>query len=139
MAHPSYTINVCYPIARPAVKLVEPTRSTRILRQGRVKVADVAVFFASMYLYEDRLVLEGWRWNGQYQREIRLSNLTEIRWVNSPGVPGNLILALRSGELLTLGVKGVGMWKYTLDEQCGHGLASMRFEEDEQPWMALAA
>lgn len=139
MAHPSYTIHVCYPIARPTMRRIEKPRSVRIIRQGRVRLCDASVFFASMRLFEDRLVFSGWSWQGHYQQEMSLVDLTEVRWVNNPDIPGNLVLVLRSGDMLTLRVNGAGTWKYALDGQCGRRFTSMRFETETPPQFALAA
>lgn len=139
MAYVAYKIHVCYPIAAAPEAALTATPSSTIIREGRCKLPDEGLFWASMQLFDDQLVLSGWTWSGQYERAISLQHVDEVRWINNPDVPGNLVLCLTSGEMITVAVKGAGMWKYAIDEQCGHGLRSVRFEDVSVTPLAYAA
>lgn len=83
---------------------------------------DQSLWFGKASLYKDRIVIEGWTWQGHYQRDIAVDRIVEVDWRPQPSGP-NLALSLDDGRAVRLRLeKGGGLWNAKLHDLIGESV-----------------
>lgn len=98
------------------------TVSSDPLYSHRCTLPDRTLWFGQACLYEDRITIQGWTWQGRYQREIAIERINEVDWCPRPKGP-NLILDLDDGRVVRIRLrKGGGLWNAKLHALLGESL-----------------
>ena len=94
----------------------EPQYSHRCTLPGQT------LWFGRASLYEDRVTIEGWTWQGRFEREIAVDRIKKVDWRPRPEGP-NLILSLKDGSVEQLRLrKGGGLWNAKLHDLIGQSV-----------------
>ncbi|GEM_PF-2441598 len=88
----------------------------------RCTLPNRSLWFGRAALYEDRITIEGWTWQGRYQREIAVDRIEDVDWRPQPSGP-NLTLTLEDGSTVRLRLeKGGGLWNAKLHDLLGQSV-----------------
>lgn len=93
-----------------------------LLFSHRCDLSTRTLWLGRALLYEDRVRIQGWTWDGRYRRTIPLERVREVEWRPVPeGV--NLILHLDEGRSVPLSFpQGAGLWNAKLHDLLDRGL-----------------
>lgn len=82
------------------------------------------LWFGRAVLYEDRVTIRGWNWQGRFHEEILMERIEGIDWRPVPDGP-NLILHLTDGSNVRLRIKTAGgLWNAKLQELLGESVVN---------------
>lgn len=88
----------------------------------RCTLPDRSLWFGQASLYEDRITIEGWTWQGWYEQEISVDRIEDVDWRPQPSGP-NLTLMLEDGSTVPLRLeKGGGLWNAKLHDLLGQSV-----------------
>lgn len=103
------------------------------LHSNRCSLPHRTLWFGEASLYEDRIHIQGWTWQGRYEREVVVEDIDEVEWRPQPTRP-NLLLHLEDGTTVPLRLrKGAGLWNAKLHDLLDQSLLDKRsLPDDEQ-------
>lgn len=97
----------------PSLATPDPLYSHRCTLPNR------SLWFGRASLYEDRITIQGWTWQGRYRREIVVNRIEEVDWRPKPEGP-NLTLHFEDGRVVRFRLrKGGGLWNAKLHALIG--------------------
>jgi len=113
--------------------------SSTPLHSHRCSLPHRTLWFGQASLYEDRIHIRGWTWQGRYQREVLVEDIEEVEWRPRPERP-NLFLHLEDGKTIPIRLhKGAGLWNAKLHDLLDQSLLdkrgvpkSRKAEEDDE-------
>jgi len=92
------------------------------LYSHRCTLPDRSLWFGRASLYEDRITIQGWTWQGRYRRSIIVDRIDEVDWRPKPEGP-NLRLRLEDESVVRLRLlKGGGLWNAKLHDLIGESV-----------------
>lgn len=92
------------------------------LYSHRCTLPDRSLWFGRASLYEDRITIQGWTWQGRYRRSIIVDRIDEVDWRPKPEGP-NLRLRLEDGSVVRFRLlKGGGLWNAKLHDLIGESV-----------------
>lgn len=101
------------------------------LYSHRCSLPHRTLWFGEASLYEDRIHIHGWTWQGRYEREVVVEDIDEVEWRPQPERP-NLLLHLEDGTTVPLRLrKGAGLWNAKLHDLLDQSLLDKHSLPDE--------
>lgn len=98
--------------------MIRSTPSRAPLLSNRFSMLGRSLLFPRARLFEDRIELGGWHWQGRFSRTIALADVRDVEWWT--GAPDcNLEVRLASGERLGLWLPDAAHWKFAIAERVG--------------------
>ena len=92
------------------------------LYSHRCTLPDRSLWFGRASLYEDRITIQGWTWQGRYRRSIIVDRIDEVDWRPKPEGP-NLRLRLEDESVVRFRLlKGGGLWNAKLHDLIGESV-----------------
>lgn len=88
----------------------------------RCSLPDRTLWFGRASLYETHIHIQGWTWQGRYEREVAVEDIDEIDWRPRPK-GSNVALHLDTGEAVAFRLHtGAGLWNAKLHDLLGESL-----------------
>jgi len=108
------------PVKPPALRALSTTSDP--LYEHRCTLPDRTLWFGRASLYEDRICIRGWTWQGRYSREVAVEDIEKVDWRPKPTGP-NMFLHLEGGRTVRFRLrKGSGLWNAKLHNLIGESL-----------------
>lgn len=112
-----YAATIC-----SVVQFCIPLAPTEPHYSHRCTLPNQSLWFGQASLYEDRITIQGWTWEGRYENEIAVDHIEEVDWRPKPEGP-NLMLHLNDGSVERLRLrKGGGLWNAKLHDLIGQSV-----------------
>lgn len=102
--------------------ILPPLSTLNPLYSHQCTLPNRSLWFGRASLYEDRVSIEGWTWQGRYEHEIAVERIEKVDWRPKPEGP-NLTLHLDDGSAERLRLrKGGGLWNAKLHDLIGQSV-----------------
>lgn len=92
------------------------------LLKSRFRFAHRFLLFPRARLYQDRVVFSGFGWRGRYHHTVYLSEVDSVKWWTGEQHIVNFALYLHDDTSIKVWIKGVGLWKFKIEEVLGKQL-----------------
>lgn len=85
---------------------------SKAIRAGRFSFKEPTLLWPRVRLFPDGLVLDGWRWNGRFRRQIALDRILQVDVTST----GRLLIWLTTGETIRLRLDEAEAWKQAIEK-----------------------
>lgn len=92
------------------------------LLTSRFRFAHRFLLFPRARLYADRIVFSGIGWTGRYSHTVDLSEIDSVKWWAGDQHIVNFALYFHDDTSIKVWIKGVGLWKFKIEEFLGKQL-----------------
>lgn len=104
------------------------------LYEHRCTLPGRTLWFGRASLYENRICIQGWTWQGRYQREVVVEDINDVDWRPRPSGP-NMTLHLDGDRVVRFRLrKGGGLWNAKLHDLIGKSLLNRHSLPEEGQW-----
>lgn len=102
------------------------------LLSNRCSLPHRTLWFGRAFLYEDRVCIRGWTWQGRYRRVVPIERIDRVKWRAVPN-DVNLLIHLGNGDIVPLRLrKGAGNWNVELHNLLGQSVMNHHPLSDEK-------